>query len=174
MRRAPAKSGWIRRTEEWNMSILARIRFGGRNRRRNGESGQSLAETSLVFPMLITIVVGAVNLAQVAYTSIEVANAAKAGAQYGCQNGFTAADTTGIKTAASAEAVDVTLTTTPSITCVCSDGTTSTCANSDCTNSHIEETLTVNTSATITPSIHLPLLPKTWTVKGTASQRVEQ
>ena len=73
------------------MDILARIRFGGRNRRRNGESGQSLAETSLVFPMLIAIMVGAVNLAQVAYRSIEVANSAKAGTQYGCQNGFTAA-----------------------------------------------------------------------------------
>ena len=140
-----------------------------------GEAGQALVETALVFPLLITILVGAAELARVAYAAIEVANAARAGVQYGAQSGYTASDPTGIATAAATDAANLTtLTTTSSFSCVCSDGTASTCANTDCANSHIEETLTVNTQATIDPVIHLPGLPKTYTLKGQAIQKCVQ
>jgi Flp pilus assembly protein TadG len=141
---------------------------------RRGERGQSLVETALVFPVLITMLVGAVEMARVVRASIAVANAAKAGAQYGTENGYTAQDSTGIATAASNEAPTFTVNTTSAISCVCSDGTASTCQNTDCSNSHIEESVTVNTSATITPTIQLPGLPKTFTVKGEAIQKVAQ
>jgi Flp pilus assembly protein TadG len=139
-----------------------------------GECGQSLVETALVFPLLVTMLVGTVEMARVVNASIEVANAAKAGAQYGCKNGYTAQDTTGIATAASNEVPNLTLSTTSSYACSCSDGTASTCLNSDCPNSHIEQTVTVNTSATLSATIQLPGLPKTFTVKGESIQRVEQ
>ena len=141
---------------------------------RNGERGQSLVETALVFPLLIAMLVGAVEMARVIYASIAVANAAKAGAQYACKNGYTAQDTSGISTAASDEAPNLTVNTTSSFACSCSDGTASTCQNNDCPNSHIEETITVNTSATVTATIKLPGLPSTFTVKGQSIQRVEQ
>lgn len=153
-------SNWTRIRKIW--------RRGGR------ESGQSLIETALVFPILISMLVGAADLAQVAYYSIQVENAARAGSEYGCQNGFTAQDSTGIQTAASDESSSITVVATPTSSCVCSDGTASTCANTDCPNSHIEQTLTVNTSATVTPWIHLPLLPGTYTVRGQSIQRVWQ
>jgi Flp pilus assembly protein TadG len=140
-----------------------------------GQAGQSLVETALVFPMMIAILVGAAELARVAYAAIEVANAARAGAQYGTQNGAAASDTTGIATAASSDAANLTtLTTTSSFTCVCSDGSASTCANTDCANSHIEQTLTVNTQATIDPVFHIPGLPKKYTLKGQAIQKCVQ
>lgn len=133
--------------------------------------GQALVETALVFPILVTLLVGAADLARVAHASIAVTNAARAGAQYGAQDGFTAQDATGIATAASNEASNLTITTTSSYACVCSDGSASTCLNTDCATSHMEETVTVNTQATVTPAVHLPILPSTWTVKGQAIQR---
>jgi len=120
------------------------------------------------------MIVGTVEMARVVNASIGVANAAKAGAQYGCKNGYTAQDSTGIATAASDEVTNLTVNTTSSFACVCSDGTASTCLNSDCSNSHIEETVTVNTSATLSATIRLPGLPSSFTVKGQSIQRVEQ
>jgi len=148
-------------------------------RRRSGpctvDAGQALVETALVFPMLVALFLGAAEFARVAYAAIEVANAARAGVQYGAQSGSTASDSTGIATAASNDGANVTgLTTTSSIACICSDGTASTCANTDCASSHIEETLTVNTQATIDPLIHVPGLPRTYTVKGRAIQKCVQ
>lgn len=136
--------------------------------------GSALIEAALVTPMLATLLLGAADLAQVARTSVEVSNAAKAGAQYGAQTGYTAQDTTGIATAAQSEVPDLTLTTTSSYSCVCSDGSSSTCQNTDCPTSHIEETVTVNTQATITPVVQIPALPSTWTVSGQAVQRCLQ
>ena len=132
-------------------------------------------EAALVTPLLITILVGGAELGRVAYAAIEVANAARAGAQYAAQSGYSASDTTGISNAAANDAGNLTsLTTSSSYTCVCSDGSTSTCANTDCANSHIEQTVTVNTQATINPMFHIPGLPTTYTVKGKAVQKCVQ
>jgi Flp pilus assembly protein TadG len=140
-----------------------------------GDAGQALVETALIFPILVSLLIGAAEFARLAYAAIEVANAAKAGVQYGAQSGAMASDTNGIATAASSDAANLTgLTTTSSYTCMCSDGTASTCTNTDCANSHIEQTLTVNTQASINPLIHLPGLPTTYTLKGKAIQKCVQ
>lgn len=139
------------------------------------EAGQALVETALVFPVLIALLVGTFEMARVAYAAIEVANAARAGAQYGAQSGYTAQDATGISNAAANDAANLTgLTTTSSYACVCSDGTSSTCQPTDCPNSHKEETLTVNTQVTFDPVIHLPGIPKTYTLNGQAIQKCVQ
>jgi len=144
-------------------------------RTKNHEAGQALVETALLIPLLTTLLIGTAEMARVAYAAIEVANAAHAGAQYGTQNGYTASDTTGISNAATIDAANLTgLTTTSSYACICSDGSASTCQPTDCANSHIEQTLTVNTQATIDPIIHLPGLPTTYTVKGQAIQKCAQ
>jgi Flp pilus assembly protein TadG len=146
------------------------------------EGGQALVETALTFPLLILLLVGAAELARVAYASIEVSNAAKAGVAYGAQNTITAADTTGIQTAATNDAGDLsaTLTTTPSIAGSCSNtahsctGAGGTCTNTDCSDAgdHIENTLTVRTSATFDPGIRLPGIPTTYALHGQAVQRI--
>jgi len=153
---------------------VARKLLGGLNRSRHWTEGQSLVETALVIPMLVIVLVGVTELAFVMHAAITVSNAAKAGAQYGAQNGFTAQDQTGIINAANAEAGNLTVTTTSSQSCVCSDGTSSTCLGTDCSNSHIEETITVNSSTTMKPLFQLPFLPKQWTIQRTAIQRCLQ
>ena len=151
------------------------LRLRDKLREAGAESGSALVETAAVLPLLITLLLGAAELARVAYAAIEVANAARAGAQYGAQSGFTASDTTGISTAASADAANLTgLTTTSSYTCACSDGSASTCQPTDCANSQIEQTLTVNTQASVDPLVHLPGLPTQYTLKGQAVQKCVQ
>jgi Flp pilus assembly protein TadG len=138
------------------------------------ESGQALIEMAMTGSILVCCLLGVVEFGQITYASIEVANAAKGGIQYGAQNGGTAADSSGIQTAASAAAPDLTINASASPSCVCSDGSASTCALGDCVNSHIEETLTVNTTATIKPIIRLPGFGPTFTLHGQAIQRCLQ
>lgn len=150
-------------------------RYPGKQGFGSGQAGQALVETALIFPILLALLIGAAEFARVAYAAIEITNAARAGAQYGAQSGYTVSDTTGIATATSKDAANVTgLVTTSTIACVCSDGTASTCANTDCANSHTEEILTVNTQATIDPLIHVPGLPPTYILKGKAVQKCVQ
>jgi Flp pilus assembly protein TadG len=142
---------------------------------RKGEKGQSLVEVALTLPLLILLLVGAAELGWVAYAAIEVSNAASAGVQYGAQTTITASDTTGIQTAATDDAANLRgLTATSSFSCICSNGSASTCLRTDCSTSNIEEILTVKTQAPISPLIKLPLLPATFTLHGQAVQKVIQ
>ena len=138
-------------------------------------AGQSLIEVALSVSIFAVLLVGAAEFGTVLYVAIEVSDAARDGAVYGAQNGSTASDTTGIATAAANGAANLSgLTTTSSYSCSCSDGTSSTCAVGDCANSHIEETVTVNTQMSFTPVFHLPGTPSTFTLKGKAVQKCLQ
>lgn len=142
---------------------------------RGGDSGQSMVETALTFPILMLLLLAGAEFCRVAFAAIEVSNAAKAAVQYGAQNRATAQDSTGMQTAAANEAANLTgLTATPSTSCICSDGTASTCSNGDCSGSHIEEVLTVTTSATYDPLIHYPGMSTSFTLSGQAVQKVLQ
>ena len=135
--------------------------------------GQGLLEAALTLSVLCILLLGAIEFGKVAYAAIEVTRAAKAGVQYGDTNVTTAADTVGIQNAATREAPDISgMTTTSSISCSCSNGTTATCSNTACPNSHIIETLTVLTTDTYNPGIHIPGLPSTYTLHGKAVQTV--
>ncbi len=139
------------------------------------DSGQAMVEAALVIPLLALILIGMAELGRAAYAAIQVSNAAKAGVQYGTQNGSAAADAIGIINAAASDAANLTgLTTTSSVSCVCSDGSASTCQPTDCANSHIESILTVNTQANFDPIFHIPGLPATFTLRGQAIQKCGQ
>jgi len=71
-----------------------------RTTQRATQSGQALLEVALITPLLLLLAVGIIEIGRYAYYSILVADAARAGAQYGAQNLATAADTAGIRTAA--------------------------------------------------------------------------
>ncbi|MGC2162892.1 MAG: TadE/TadG family type IV pilus assembly protein [Silvibacterium sp.] len=132
-----------------------------------------MVELALILPIFVVLLVGAAEIARVEYASIEVSNAAMAGVQYGGQDATTAADTTGIQNAAQSDAANITLgTTTTSYSCICSDGTGSTCQPTDCSGSNIETILTVQTQTSFNPIIHLPGLPTTFTLRGQAVQKV--
>ena len=132
-------------------------------------------ELALTMPLMILLLCGAAELGMVTYASIEVSNAARAGVAYGAQNPNSAGDTTGIQTAAAADAPDLTLgTTTVTTSCICSNGSALTCQPTDCSGSNIETILTVQTQASFDPHVHLPALPTTYTLHGQAVQKVLQ
>src|SRR6202166_2360680 len=75
---------------------------------RRGEGGSALVETALTFPVLVMLIAGAAEFSRVAYASLEVVSAAKAGVSYGAQTGGTASDLNGITYAAQHDAGNVT------------------------------------------------------------------
>jgi Flp pilus assembly protein TadG len=121
----------------------------------SSEAGQALAELALTMSfLLLPLFLGAVEFARVSYVAIEVANAAKAAAQYGGQNSTTAADTTGMQTAAINDAGNLTLT------------------DNNVNVNVASGVITVKVSYPFNPLIHLPGLPTTFTLHGQAIQQV--
>jgi Flp pilus assembly protein TadG len=143
--------------------------------RKQGERGSALVEFGLCMPILMALLIGAVEYGRMVFATIEVSNAAMAGVQYGVQNPADAADLTGIQNAASADAPDITLgTTSTSVSCICSDGSASTCQPTDCSGKHIETILTVNTQAQFNSIFRVPGLSNSFTLKGRAVEKVIQ
>jgi Flp pilus assembly protein TadG len=152
-------------------------------RRARGETGQSMVELAVIVPLLLLLLIGAVELGRVGYAAIEVSNAARAGVAYGAQNVFTAVDLDAMKAAATSDAADVvgwksvTFTTTASKYCLCSNGQTITCsgAGTSCTSpSRILVYVQVSTQASLAAMYSVPWLPKSYIIRGNAIMRVQQ
>lgn len=138
-----------------------------------GEGGQALIETAVTLALLVIMLIGAMEIGRVAWASIQVANAAKAAVQYGDRNITVAQDISGMQTAAANEAVDIpNLNTAITSTCICADGISCTISSTLCAGSAPIQTLHVTSTATFDPLIHLPGLPTTFTLQGTAVQQV--
>ncbi|HEX3465222.1 MAG TPA: TadE/TadG family type IV pilus assembly protein [Candidatus Elarobacter sp.] len=148
-------------------------RHGSRN--RHGERGQAIAELACIAPLVLLLLIGVVEVGRFASFSIMVANAARAGVQYGAQNLITAADTTGMQNAATADAQNVSgLTATASYFCKCADGSASTCLPTDCSTSHRLTYVQVNTTGTFTSLVHFAKLTPSVTIASSATMRVSQ
>jgi Flp pilus assembly protein TadG len=149
------------------------------------ESGQSLLELALTLPMLFVMLIGAVEFGRLAYASIEIANAARAGTAYGSLSLINAADITGMQNAATQDGLDVTkwkttgLTATAQELCACSNSPTTliTCTAAATTCVSPVRTLVfvkVSTTATIDPLFYVPLLPKSYVLSSQAIMRSPQ
>jgi Flp pilus assembly protein TadG len=150
-----------------------------------GRSGSSTLELSLILTFFgAPLMLGTAEIGFLVYDSIEVSNAAHAGAMYGMQSNTNASNTSAITTAAQNEASDFgsNLTVTPTVYWVCStaeNGTqysTSSAATTACTGStnHPLEYLQVNVSTPATPPIHFPGLQSTYTLSGSSTMEVEE
>ena len=128
---------------------------------RRSDRGSALVELAVCLPLLVLMMVGAADFARVFYTSIELNNAARAGAQYGASNLARSGSTSGMQAAATG-AVNITgVTAAATRTCQCADdaGTFSalaagtTCATdvaTSCPAQHRVVTVTVTASKTFT------------------------
>ena len=77
-------------------------------RASRSERGASLVESALVaIFVLVPLLIGAIDFGRACYVAIEVANAARTGAQYGSQNMVAMVDTAHMITVAKSEAPDV-------------------------------------------------------------------
>jgi Flp pilus assembly protein TadG len=157
-------------------------RFGVRRSQPclRADRGQGLVELALTLPFLMFILLGGAEFARFAWASIETANAARAGVQYGAQTNVTASDNAGITTAALNDGVNLSgLTATPSHSCACSTApsTTLVCSTAlgSCASPAIVlEYVQVSTSSTIRPLFHWPGMPTTFTATGSAIMQVAQ
>lgn len=139
--------------------------------RLGGESGQALVELALTTPLLVLLLLGAAELARIAYAAIEVSNAAEAGAQYATQNPSLMNYTAGINAAAQADATLTGITATPiAWTHTCSDGSTPDAIN-NCATGTALTAVKIRASVTFDPLIHLPFLGKTITIYGYATEK---
>jgi Flp pilus assembly protein TadG len=139
------------------------------------ETGQSLVEFAILTPVVLLLLVGAIEIGRLAYLSILVNNAAHAGVQYGAQNLATAADNTGMQTAALNDGQNIAgLTAAASHYCTCANGSSSSCLATDCAGSHRLVYVQVNTTGVFRSMIGYPGLPASYTVNGQAVLRVAQ
>jgi Flp pilus assembly protein TadG len=163
------------------MPAIARIL-----RRLEADAGNAALELALVFAILgAPLLLTTAELAILIYDSIEVSNSAHAGAMYGMISSTYASDTTGIQSAAQAEASDFgsTLTVTPTTYYACSsalDGaryTTQSAAAAACPaneSNHYLQFVNVASSVQIAPPIQIPGLPRVWTLAGSSTMEVQE
>lgn len=138
-------------------------------------SGQSLVELALAVPVLVLLLLAAADFGRLFYVWIAVNNAARAGAQYGSQTLTSAADTNGMKLAATTDGSNISGLTATASQCTCVSGTSVTVcsgSNYNCTNAPQATFVKVNTQATFNTVVNYPGMPSSITVKGTAIMQV--
>ncbi len=142
------------------------------------ERGSSLVELAFLLPLLSFLLLGVIDFGRAYYLSIEVTNAAYAGAEYGTQY---PSDTTGMTTAANNDAHDISAGVSPVATygCECSDlsGTASaSCATQPtCTGgATVVSYVKVTTSYTYNTMFHWPGIPSSFALTGSAKMRATQ
>jgi Flp pilus assembly protein TadG len=136
------------------------------------QRGQATVEWALTVPLLALLLVVSGDLMRMYYTSIEINNAAKAGAQYGAQNAGTAADLAGMQQAAQNDAFDLaTMTATASMYCQCPDSsTTFDCGDTNsCSDKRVY--VEVDTATTFLTLFHYPGVPTSIQLSAKAAMR---
>ncbi len=165
-------------TTKSSLSVNGRISLFMRCAALRDTAGGALVELALVVPVFVALLLGAAEFARLAYASIEVSNAARAGVAYGSQSSTTASDISGMQTAATNDGANVTgLSATATEFWTCSGSTvpyTQLSSPPTCTGTgnHLLNYVQVTTTATVNPLIHVPGLPTTFTLHGLAIMRV--
>lgn len=148
------------------------------------QRGGALAELAIAMPILLLLLVGTVDFGRVYYTGMAVAQAARAGAEYGSQKASTSDDVADIKTAAkNAVASDLTLADGDiawSRTCECATNagvfSVTSPANdcsADCGAGHLVIAVNVTVTKAFTTLISYPGIPHTVTIARTVKIRVQ-
>jgi Flp pilus assembly protein TadG len=155
-------------------------------RKLNDNSGNATIELALAFSVLVTpLMLGTAETAFLVYDSIEISNAAHAGAMYGMISSTFAGDNTGIQNAARADASDLgtSLTVTPTVYYACSAAptgthyTTEASAGAACpknASNHYLQFIQVASTATITPPLKIPGMPGSWNLQGLSVMEVQE
>jgi Flp pilus assembly protein TadG len=146
--------------------------------RCRADKGAAMAELVIIAPLLLLILLGFVEAARAGNLALTVASAARAGAQYGAQNHVTAADNTGMQTAATSDANLAGVSAVASSFCQCEDLSASTCGQSGaCPTNHQNlyiKVIVTGTEASLLNYAALPAGLRSVTIASTAIVRVTQ
>jgi Flp pilus assembly protein TadG len=133
--------------------------------------GSSMIEFALTAPLLLLLTAGALNYGLALRVAVSVAEAARAGAQYGSASPANAADAAGIRAAAANAAPNLSgLTVTPAQSCKCANGSAVSCTGS-CGSGAVEMYVEVTTRATSPNAFSYPGLGFTGAVSSRAVMR---
>lgn len=157
------------------------------------ESGSAIVELAFSLPMFLILILGTAEIANIAWASVQLNNAAHAAAQYGSLSRANAADPvdsqTGqgiLETAAQREApsLSITFPTPPVTNCSCIDPSSGSATTPvACTATFITDTsctspkvvlasIQVNVQASVAPLVHYPGLPASYTLNGQATMGI--
>jgi Flp pilus assembly protein TadG len=134
-------------------------------------AGHSVSELALSLPFLVVLLLVVADFARLFYASIGVANAARAGTQYGAQNYTTAIDYPGMKTAAQNDGQNISgLSASATSFCTC-NGAKVACIPAQCSQPKLY--VQVTTTATFTTLINYPGIPSSVPLSSTSVMPVE-
>jgi len=145
---------------------------------RRGTSGAAMSELVVIAPLLLLVLLGLVEAGRAGNLALTVAGAARAGVQYGAQNHTTAADTSGMQTAATNDANLTGISAVASSYCQCEDLSASVCGQSGaCSTNHQNTYVKLVVTGTETSLFDYAPLPaglRNVTIHTTAIMRVAQ
>lgn len=139
------------------------------------QSGSALVEFAVVTPFLVLLLIGLIDVGRYTYYGILAAHAARAAVQYGSENLVTAADTTGMKNAASQDAQNLS-NWTVSATAICmlnNQVTTCPASNSLSVSPNLVYYVQVTVTGSFSPLIAYPGIPTNVPVTATTTMRVD-
>ena len=133
--------------------------------------GSSMVEFALSAPLLLLLTAGVLNYGLALRMGISVAEAARAGAQYGSASVANAADQAGIQSASQNAAPNLSgLTVTPVLSCKCGNGAAVSCSGS-CATGAVEMYVEVTARATALNAFSYPALGFSGAVSSKAVMR---
>lgn len=138
------------------------------------DDGAPLIELALLLPVLLLLLVGAVDYGRGYYAAIEVSSAAESGALYGTLN---PSDTAGMISMAKLDAADVSgLSATAAYGCECSDGSNASanCVATPACSSNVVKYVQVTASANYSPILPYPGIPSSISLSRTVRLRAGQ
>lgn len=147
------------------------------------DSGQATLELALSLPLFLLLIIGGAEIASIAWASVQLNNAARAGAQFASLSRANAVDVTHIEAAVQNEAPRLTITfpAAPAQVCSCvpptGAPTTSACSSilSTCDSpSIVVASVQVKAQAVVTPLVHYLGLPASYTLHAQATMAVTQ
>jgi len=158
------------------------MRSGSSQQSRSSQAGAAFVELVVTLPVLVALLIGTADFARVFYTSIELTNAARAGAQFGAKNLGASANISGMQGAATSSVNITGVTATAAQVCQCAlpdgsfpDTITCTATPPPCPSPRFR-VITVSVTATATYSMiaRYPGIPRTLTINRTSVMRVTE
>jgi Flp pilus assembly protein TadG len=141
---------------------------------RSSDRGTAAAELAMTLPLLALLAIGVADFGRMYFTGIAVANATRAGVQYGAQSTVTSGNFTGMEQAARNDAADLgTISVLSGRFCKCPDGSTPSCTSSCPSYGGPQVFVHVTASKTYSFLIAYPGLPSTIVVTRTATFRAQ-
>ena len=143
-------------------------------RRRPGRTGGAMLELVVVLPFLILLAIGVTDFGKVYFTSVAVANAARAGAEWGAFSGGQSVDQAGIEDFAKYDGAEVgAITVTSNRYCRCG-ATATACTTQVCSGYGPPRVyIEVTASQTVNFILKWPGVPPSITVSRTATFRAQ-